>query len=1118
MPLEYPPHDVMDETTVEPSGSKEILPPKGLSDIVGDEYDYWEPGKWDSDEPRVKMGTDPALAHRVLIDIPADMVKDVEFWNLKGITLTLEETLQLIKLLYEYQDVFAKDEYDLGRFNRWEHTVDTGDAEPIKAKARPLSQAKLQCLAKILEEYHRIKLIRPSRSDWASNIVMVPKKDGSWRMCMDFRPLNRVARCCQFPLPRINDILQNLRGAKYFSALDLAKGFHQVPLAEDSKHKLAFVTPLGQWEWECTPMGLHSAPGAFQAAMQQTLAGLQHCTMVYVDDIIVFTKDLKSHLEALEEVFKRLREFNLRAARPKCEFARTELRYLGHVVNTQGIQTDPKKVSAVKDMPEPKCILDVESFLGKCGYYQRFIQDYAKVATPLNQLKRRDAVFRFGPAEKSAFETLKKALTTSPILKYPDYSRPFYIATDASGYGLGAVLFQKYGKDGADEMPVAYASRTLKDAELRYSATEREALAVWWACDHFIDYIDEVPVTIYTDHKALLALPHNELNNRRLQLIAHKLAEFRYTIEYRPGVANANADALSRYPIVPCKGRRSKEVNTNESVINQFDSSANLGDKNRLKKFKAIPQPKVKLVPSAAQSMAEELLPQQRPPTKRTPRVNAVILPQPPPVAGQVSNTYRHLAQWQRQVPELAAICQYCETGTLPALPQLRLEIVRVLDSFYVNPNNKVLYRTSTPGQQPVICAPPQIFDAILYDAHSAPAAGHQGIGRTLPRLRERYWWPGMSKYVTDYLAKCPLCLAHKDRPRPPREPLGDRPPPKAPWERLHADVWSPGNPSDSGQRYVLGVVDTFSKYLVLIPMPDQTSDTICAALVSRVFLTYGTPQELVMDNGPAFTADLAKEMLNAFGVTRKVITPYRPQTNGQIERMFRSIRPMLATLASKAPRRWDEYVNYVSHAYNSAYHVATKETPFYVMYGRAPQPLPEHFQDRPMAVAVQNSERLRLLQSAREAVGVGLVREQNHSKEQYDARARPQTEFVVNDCVLIRVANAPRNTIYKLYPKFIGPYKVVEVRGSTLTVVPLLQRPRVTRKRYHTHKDRVRHCDIDFPNIFSWDQLMLPFADPAGVDPNLEEEGPEDPAEPATSGEMPPEANPNQAGPSHSV
>ena len=521
----------------------------GLADLADTTFNFWEPEKYNPTHTRVKLGTSPLLPNvRIQSVIPVALAERLSHWNLRETTVSLATLELVLKILDQNQDIFSTGEYDVGCFTGKKHAVNTGGHPPLKCKPRPLSQAKLQCLGGILDDLLSAKLIKPSRSDWACGIVMLPTEDGSWRLSVDYRPLNQIAICDPLPLPSITDMLQVLRGSQYFSALDLNKGFQQIPLEESTKPKLAFVTPLGLYQWERTPAGIHSGPAAFQAAMQQTLAGLEFCTMVYLDDIIVFTDEEGSHLEALKAVFGRLHNFGLKVNRTKSEFVRTELTYLGYVINSQGISADPDKVAAVRNMPEPTTVLEADSFLGKVGYYSKFIPDYSDLTRPLIQSRKKGTEFVFGDEQRAAFQQLKELLCTAPILRYVDYSKPLYISTDASGYGIGAILFQK---DGEKEHPIAYASRTLRDAELRYSATEREALAVWWACDHFIDYIDGRQVTIYSDHKPLTVLPQKELSNRRLQLIAHKLMEFQYTIEYRPGTQNANADTLSRYPIGP---------------------------------------------------------------------------------------------------------------------------------------------------------------------------------------------------------------------------------------------------------------------------------------------------------------------------------------------------------------------------------------------------------------------------------------------------------------------------------------------------------------------------------------------------------------------------------------
>ena len=780
----------------------------------------------------------------------------------------------------------------------------------------------------------------------------------------------------------------------------------------------------------------------------------------------------------------------------------------------------------MKDMPPPQCTMEVETFLGKTGYYQRFIPDYAKIAAPLTALKRKSCEFQFGPEQQLAFETLKEALCSAPLLKYPDFSRPFYIATDASGYGLGAVLFQKYGEDLRDEMPVAYASRTLKDAELRYSATEREALAVWWACDHFVEYIDEHEVTIYTDHKALLALPHKEMSNRRLQLIAHKLAEFKYTLEYRPGKNNANADALSRYPIVPCKGRRSKEVQTLESIVNDFDASIPLpaakfkkapdpGPTRLLSLKPRLERPKGTLEPMTPKSILKRTNQTKDPVATPATGANCVPLTRPAKLAGigvtfkgpaskgalhavqlvlpqprleAAVTTMRELKDLQLQVPEYQAIRHYLERGILPPRPVIRLNLVRTLDQFYIDEDSGLLCRLND-AKIGVACAPPSLRQLALYDAHKAPVSGHFGVAKTLARLVNRYWWPAMSRTVAEYIQDCALCQAHKVLPRPPRELLGDRPPPQAPWERIHVDVWSPGGQSTDGNKYVLGAVDTFSKYLLLIAMPDQTSESIVDAIVNRLMMHYGMPNEIVSDGAMGFASQLQEELFRVYGVTRKITTPYRPQSNGQIERMFRTVRPILASLCSRAPRKWDHYLAMAAHSYNTSFHLAVNDTPFYIMFGRSPHPLPDQH-ERHDAKIIDNMTRLSRWKVAREAARVGLLAEQQRSKDSYDEfRARPQGDYKIGECVLTRVTKVPANSVHKLHPKFVGPYRITNICGSVLTVEPLHQVSRRTNRLYKIHKDRVRRCEANFPNFITPEELLAPFADPASLEPRLEPE-----------------------------
>ena len=1101
-------------------------------------WDYWKADTLDLNERNVLLSSNPKLPKNLADSFKDDLSlpSETEFWNIKELTLTKAELMEGLELLNKNIDIFSKDEYDLGYFHRWKHTIDTGTNPPIRNKPRKLSQSKLEALKGILEGLEKGNQIRPSRSDWAACIVMVPKTDGSWRMCMDYRPLNLLASCCQYPLPRITDILCELRGACYFTALDLAKGFHQIPLDETSIPKTAFVTPLGQYEYLTVPMGLHSAPAAFQSAMQQVLTGCSHFALVYIDDIIIYSKTFAEHLNHVREVFKRLRIDNLKVNPVKCEFFRTELAYLGHVINALGIHTDPKKVSAVQDMPEPICIADVETFVGKIGYYQKFIDHYSTIAFPLLQMKRKNAKFIFGETERKAFNQLKEALCTSPVLKHPDFTRPFCIAADASGYGLGAVLFQKYGTDNQDEHPVAYASRTLKSAELRYAVIEREALAAYWACKQFYEYIDDREVTIYTDHKALIALNYKQINNHRIENLIHKLSEFKYTFEYRPGKDNANADALSRYPILPCKGHRSKEIQTNESDVNEFDPLSKLA--TEVPKFKKIPlEPKVK--PKVTQK--EISLEIESPPVAHvdavtrqvekepitpvyTPVVPRIVRypikrQEPPPDVPivpivpiddpdddeplddpmdenefeldndpspepedepiidpedervQSLQMLKNMKYLQEQVPQYQAIIQYLTCAPVINFAALSFELLRTLEQFYLD-DDKILNRLTKDGDG-VLCLPPSLYPMALYDSHSAPVVGHYGIAKTLYRVQEDYFWPGMSKNVADYIQKCPICQAYKLLPRIPREKLGDRPPPKDTWERVHMDIWSPGGYSNSGNRYVIAFVDVFSKFVIFVPIPNQTSEVIIEVIINHVFMPYGSPDELVSDSAANFLNALQRDLARIFGINRRVTTPYRPQANGQVERIFKTIRPILAALAKHAPKNWDKYLAMAANSYNTAYHAGINSTPFKIMYGRTPTPLSRNHAN---ATELTNYSRIKKWAWAIHHAQKGLLETQQRSKTYYDKkRAHPQ-KIVIGNSILIRVPKVPRESIHKLYPKYVGPYKIIKIIGSILHIIPHHGKRVPSCGYFRIHKDRVRVVNKNYPNIHTQSDLLIPF------------------------------------------
>jgi len=377
----------------------------------------------------------------------------------------------------------------------------------------------------------------------------------------------------------------------------------------------------------------------------------------------------------------------------------------------------------------------------------------------------------------------------------------------------------------------------------------------------------------------------------------------------------------------------------------------------------------------------------------------------------------------------------------------------------------------------------------VLYDSHNAASAAHRGSLKTALDVKRNFWWPSLDKDARLYTQNCSECLAHKPPPRHSRQPLGERPTPTRVWERMHLDVWTPRGDARSGNTCVIAFIDAFSKYLVAVASPDHQAETVVEVFTQHVAIPYGLPEHLVSDGAPEFTGHRLSQFCSIFGVAKHVVVPYRPQSNGQIERVFRTLRPMLASLAHAHPTRWDDYLPYSVHAYNLSVHESTQQTPFFLMFGRDPTPL-LHAVEREEEVAGSPLHgRLQVLKRARQIVTQRLVDRQATAKQRYDARARPQ-RFMVDDIVLLQCPQVPTGSVRKIHPKYVGPYRIVSLRDHVLMVRPL-HTPAATAKPIHA--DRARRCTENYSLPVDASQLLLPFTDPATVTQGLELEDNED-------------------------
>ena len=495
-------------------------------------------------------------------------------------TLDQNQKAALNKLLGEYRYVFSKEGDPISSTSLVEHEIYT-EGPPVRLPFRqqnPLVRAQEQSQVK---EMLRDGVIRSSISPWASPVVMVKKKDGSMRFCVDFWKVNDATIKDAHPLPRIDDTLESLHGAKFFSTLDLKSGYWQVPIREQDKEKTAFRTCSGQlYEFNQLPFGVCNAPATFSRLMDRALAGLAwNICLYYLDDIIVFSASWEEHLERLKAVFERLRRANLKLAAAKCHLARREVSFLGYKVTPEGLEPKPKLMEAIDKLTPPTSVTEVRSFLGLVGYYRRFIKRFSDKAAPFNALLHKEKEWSWTPQCQEAFDLLKREISRKPVSAYPDFNKPFRLYTDASNLGLGAILAQY--QEGKERI-ICCASRTLNNAETNHRTTKKECLAIVWGVHMFRPFLVATQFEMLTDHYALQSLRTMKNESALLHRWAASLEDYRFTILHRPGKLQGHVDGLSRLPLesptFTLEGKIQVKEEEAEEVIKEVHRQGHLGE------------------------------------------------------------------------------------------------------------------------------------------------------------------------------------------------------------------------------------------------------------------------------------------------------------------------------------------------------------------------------------------------------------------------------------------------------------------------------------------------------------------------------------------------------------
>lgn len=653
-----------------------------------------------------------------------------------------EQQIKAKDLITEFSSLFALDDMELGKTSVVRHKIKLTDYTPFKERYQKIPPTQYEEVRKHLQEMLDIGAIRKSSSPWASAVVLVTKKDGSLRFCIDLCKLNNRTVKDSYALPRIEETLECLSGAKWFTSLDLKSGYWQVEMSEECKEMTAFtVGPLGFYECERMPFGLCNAPATFQRLMEMCLGELHlSWCIIYLDDIIIFSKTPEEHLERLRGVFEKLAEAGLKLKTKKCEFFKQRIAYLSHIVSEDGIEVDPKKVEAIKSWETPKTVTDVRSFLGFTNGYRKFIKGFAQVARPLSKLtagdnasKKKTAIVWDAECEY-AFLEMKRLCTTTPVLAYADYSKPFILNTDASGLGLGAVLSQE--QDDKTVRPVAFASRCLSRSKDNYPAHKLEFLALKWAvCDRFHEYLYGGQFDVYTDNNPLTYV----LTTAKLDACGHRwianLANYNFNLHYKPGKTNVEADALSRIP-----WQRDQGETLPDQVVKAIMTGVTAEVPFTETYFANEP---IKSETDPIIMKSEHVYPNQKPSTsdwkeKQTADENIGIL--------------YDLVKTKKV---------HTRKGSPQDFPELR-SMLRNKSQFVVR--NELLYRKTKKTARDVntlqFVLPKEDRKQAMTCCHED--IGHLGVERSLDLLRDRFYGPNMAEDNNDHIKRCERCLNSK--------------------------------------------------------------------------------------------------------------------------------------------------------------------------------------------------------------------------------------------------------------------------------------------------------------------------------------------------------------------
>jgi len=878
---------------------------------------------------------------------------------------------------------------------------------------------------KILQNLLEGGKITHTSSPFAAPSMMVSKKDDAkgkrqYRMVINYQGLNAITIAAEYPVPTIMDMLEKLHGAKVFTIMDMEQGFHQIRMAPEDQYKTAFRTFLGQYEFKVMPFGLKGAPGTFQAVMNHMF--FEHIgvfVVVYLDDLLIYSKNMKDHIVHLEIVLKLLKFHQLFPKLLKCLFAVSVLEYLGYTISQDGITPSKDKVKAIELWPEQlENDTQVKQFLGTLNYCRMFMgMEYTELALPLLELTKKGVEFVWTDEHTKSVQELKKRLVNYTTLQIPDSSKPYELWTDASGYAIGAVLEQE-GK------PLSFMSKKMSPVQMRYSVYDQELLALVSALEKWKHLLRPAKVTVFTDHKALEYLqqikaekPLRGKTARWLDL----LADYQdMTIVYKPGATNIVADAMSRCPL-------------------------------HARDF-----PLITIAPGPTAENAT---------------------PDPAPGIPIGSD------EWQEAVSESEEFREAYAAAKAEAPRRITAKAAGIMATFKM-PGKFLLIKRGALWR---ICAPSQAVHRmrIMFQHHDHPTAGHLGMNKTYSSIAKCFYWKGMKQYVKTYVDTCSRCRQSKSISQKPAGLLNPLQIPTRRWAFVSLDFITGLPVTSTGFDSILTIVDSLSKMVHFVPTTKNVSAAgVVELLADRLVRYHGLPEKIVSDRDPRFTGELWGEMCKRFQIKRAMSTAFHPQTDGQTERVHRTVEQILRNYIQEDETEWINLLPAVELGYNCTSHSSTGKSPFEVMIGENPlraQDLALWEQLAPISTPPMT----RLFQMMVDRATAHITRAQHDQKEAADRRRR-HVEFNVGEKVWVSTKHMLLAGCPKFKQRYIGPFPIQD-RVGEMAYRLILPRSMLIHNVFHVSLlQKAAPIPADMPRT---SQPWLPVMPPTGGEAEYEVE-----------------------------